>query len=120
MVNEHYHLSVEADATKLPELFEVSIEGLEAGSQVTAGDVQLPDGRRAGRRAGAWSSSPSPPPTAEQLELAEGEETAEGRPRAREAAEGSAGRGLTEVRRATCPQGRRRPLRRAPAVFATW
>jgi large subunit ribosomal protein L25 len=37
-------ISVEADATALPTGFEVSIEGLAIGSQVTAADVQLPGG----------------------------------------------------------------------------
>jgi len=37
-------ISVEAEATHLPTGFEVSIEGLEIGSQVTAGDVTLPSG----------------------------------------------------------------------------
>jgi large subunit ribosomal protein L25 len=33
-----------AEAMHLPSGFEVSIEGLEAGANVTAGDVQLPEG----------------------------------------------------------------------------
>ncbi|WP_432487083.1 50S ribosomal protein L25/general stress protein Ctc [Kineococcus sp. SYSU DK018] len=37
-------LSVEAEATHLPESLEVSVEGLEAGSHVTAGDITLPEG----------------------------------------------------------------------------
>ncbi|GAA1732131.1 50S ribosomal protein L25/general stress protein Ctc [Isoptericola hypogeus] len=37
-------LSVEAEATHLPESVDVSIEGLEAGSHVTAGEVELPQG----------------------------------------------------------------------------
>ena len=37
-------LAVEAEATHLPESIEVSIEGLEAGSQILAGDVKLPQG----------------------------------------------------------------------------
>ncbi len=37
-------LSVEADATKLPEGIEVDIAGLAIGAQITAGDVQLPAG----------------------------------------------------------------------------
>ncbi|KFD43205.1 50S ribosomal protein L25/general stress protein Ctc [Cellulosimicrobium composti] len=37
-------LAIEAEATHLPESIEVSIEGLEAGSQVLAGDVTLPQG----------------------------------------------------------------------------
>jgi large subunit ribosomal protein L25 len=36
-------VSVSAEATHLPSGFEVSIEGLEIGSSVTAADVELPD-----------------------------------------------------------------------------
>lgn len=35
---------VSADALKIPEEIEISIEGLEAGSQILAADVVLPDG----------------------------------------------------------------------------
>jgi large subunit ribosomal protein L25 len=41
---EHDRLAVLADATKLPDNVEASVEGLEAGSHVTAGDVKLPAG----------------------------------------------------------------------------
>jgi large subunit ribosomal protein L25 len=44
VVNESNTLAVVAEAMHLPSGFEVSIEGLEAGSQVTAGDVTLPSG----------------------------------------------------------------------------
>jgi large subunit ribosomal protein L25 len=44
VMHENNQLSVLADATKLPDHLEVSIEGLQAGSQVTAGDVKLPEG----------------------------------------------------------------------------
>ena len=44
VVNESNTLSVIAEAMHLPTGLEVSIEGLEAGSQVTAGDVTLPEG----------------------------------------------------------------------------
>ncbi|WP_432575087.1 50S ribosomal protein L25/general stress protein Ctc [Kineococcus sp. SYSU DK005] len=37
-------LSVEAEATHLPENIEVSVDGLAAGAQVSAGDVTLPAG----------------------------------------------------------------------------
>ncbi|WP_410610049.1 50S ribosomal protein L25/general stress protein Ctc [Amycolatopsis sp. lyj-109] len=37
-------LQVEVEALHIPEQFEVSIEGLEIGSQVLAGQVQLPQG----------------------------------------------------------------------------
>ncbi|MFI5845864.1 50S ribosomal protein L25/general stress protein Ctc [Catenuloplanes sp. NPDC051500] len=42
--HENDTLSVSAEALHLPETLEVSIEGLEAGTQVTAGDVKLPEG----------------------------------------------------------------------------
>lgn len=41
---EEQTLSVEAEATHLPESVDVSIEGLESGAQVRAGDVTLPSG----------------------------------------------------------------------------
>jgi large subunit ribosomal protein L25 len=41
---EEQTLSVEAEATHLPESVEVSIEGLEAGAQIHAEDVALPEG----------------------------------------------------------------------------
>ncbi|MEV1287209.1 50S ribosomal protein L25/general stress protein Ctc [Micromonospora sp. NPDC049679] len=44
VVHENDTLSVNADATKLPESLEASIDGLEAGSHVTAADVKLPAG----------------------------------------------------------------------------
>ena len=44
VVTESNTLAIVAEAMHLPNGFEVSIEGLEAGAQVTAGDVQLPSG----------------------------------------------------------------------------
>jgi large subunit ribosomal protein L25 len=41
---ERDRLPVLADATKLPDNVEASIEGLEPGSHVTAGDIKLPAG----------------------------------------------------------------------------
>ncbi|WP_407316532.1 50S ribosomal protein L25/general stress protein Ctc [Isoptericola halotolerans] len=41
---EEQTLSVEADATNIPEYVEVSIEGREAGDHIVAGDVELPEG----------------------------------------------------------------------------
>ncbi|GAA5043259.1 50S ribosomal protein L25/general stress protein Ctc [Nocardia callitridis] len=37
-------VSIEADALKLPESIEVSVENVEAGTQITAGDLNLPAG----------------------------------------------------------------------------
>jgi large subunit ribosomal protein L25 len=44
VMHEHQTLAVMADATRLPDHLDASIEGLEAGSRVTAADVKLPDG----------------------------------------------------------------------------
>ncbi|MEU4423959.1 50S ribosomal protein L25/general stress protein Ctc [Actinoplanes sp. NPDC024001] len=44
VVHESNTVAVVADALHLPSELEVSIEGLEAGSHVTAGDVKLPRG----------------------------------------------------------------------------
>lgn len=41
---DHNTLTVEAEATHIPESFTVSIEGLEEGSQIHASDVELPAG----------------------------------------------------------------------------
>lgn len=41
---EQQTLSVIADATQLPDRFEVSIQGLQAGSHISAGQVELPEG----------------------------------------------------------------------------
>ena len=37
-------VEIEADATLLPEGFDVSVEGVEAGVQITAADIKLPSG----------------------------------------------------------------------------
>jgi large subunit ribosomal protein L25 len=41
---EHTSVSVEAEATHLPTEIEVSVEGLQIGAHVTAGDLVLPSG----------------------------------------------------------------------------
>jgi len=43
-VLEHNSVSVEAEATNLPERFEISVEGLTDGQHVTAGEITLPEG----------------------------------------------------------------------------
>ncbi|MEV4537420.1 50S ribosomal protein L25/general stress protein Ctc [Asanoa sp. NPDC049518] len=88
VVHESDTLSVSADATRLPDHFEVSIEGLEAGSKITAGDVTLPDGTELIADPETTIAVISVAPSAEALEgeTAEGEAAAEGE----EAAEGEA------------------------------
>jgi large subunit ribosomal protein L25 len=44
VVTENATIQVEAEATHIPEQFEVSIEGAEAGTQILAGQVELPQG----------------------------------------------------------------------------
>jgi large subunit ribosomal protein L25 len=74
VINEHDRLSVNADALQLPEFLEVSIEGLEAGSQVTAGDVRLPAGVELAAEADLTLAVIGQSPSAEELE-GEGEGT---------------------------------------------
>jgi large subunit ribosomal protein L25 len=42
VVTENTTVQIEAEATHIPESIEVSIEGLEAGTQILAGQLQLP------------------------------------------------------------------------------
>jgi large subunit ribosomal protein L25 len=44
VVLENASISIEAEATHIPEAFEVSIEGLVAGDQILAKDIELPKG----------------------------------------------------------------------------
>lgn len=41
---EHNTISVEAEATHIPEFVSVSVEGLTSGAQIHAGDISLPEG----------------------------------------------------------------------------
>ncbi|NGM12300.1 50S ribosomal protein L25/general stress protein Ctc [Verrucosispora sp. WMMA2044] len=79
IVHDHDTLSVTADATKVPDHLEASIEGAEAGSQVTAADVSLPAGVELAGDPEMLVASITAAPTAEQLEstLPEVEEATE-------------------------------------------
>ncbi|MFI6268123.1 50S ribosomal protein L25/general stress protein Ctc [Micromonospora zamorensis] len=68
IVHDHDTLSVTADATKVPDHLEASIEGLEAGTLVTAGDVELPAGIELAVDSDLTVASITAAPTAEQLE----------------------------------------------------
>ncbi|MET8361856.1 50S ribosomal protein L25/general stress protein Ctc [Micromonospora sp. NPDC005171] len=68
IVHDHDTLSVTADATKVPDHLEASIEGLEAGTLVTAGDVELPAGVELAADSELTVASVTAAPTAEQLE----------------------------------------------------
>jgi large subunit ribosomal protein L25 len=43
-VTEHATVSVEAEATHIPEYVEIDIEGAEVGTQIFAKDLKLPSG----------------------------------------------------------------------------
>jgi large subunit ribosomal protein L25 len=75
VVNESNTVAVVADAMHLPNGFEVSIQDLEAGAQVTAGDVNLPSGVELAVEPGYVLAIISQAQTAEQLE---GGDAAEG------------------------------------------
>ncbi|GAA1884747.1 50S ribosomal protein L25/general stress protein Ctc [Asanoa iriomotensis] len=92
VVHESDTLSVSADATRLPDHFEVSIEGLEAGSKITAADVPLPDGTELEADPETTIAVISVAPSAEALEG----ETAEGEAAEGEAAEGAVAEGASE------------------------
>lgn len=89
-------LSVEAEATNIPPSIEVSIEGMEVGAAVHAGDLQLPTGVSLAEEPEALVLHVIAAPTAEQLEAelgepaAEAEAGAEGAPAAVEEAADSA------------------------------
>ena len=98
---DHSVLEIEADATDIPETLTVDVEGLEAGTQVLAGAVELPAGSTLVTDAEALVVNVTQAVSEEALEAelaeaeaevgiesAEAEEAAEG-----EAAEGEAGEG---------------------------
>jgi large subunit ribosomal protein L25 len=67
-VLEHDRVSITADALSLPEFLEASIEGLEAGSHVTAADVVMPAGADLAADPELMVAVITVAPTAEQLE----------------------------------------------------
>ncbi|MET0426131.1 MAG: 50S ribosomal protein L25/general stress protein Ctc [Actinoplanes sp.] len=74
VVSESTTLAVVADALHLPNGLEVSIEGLEAGAQVTAGDVKLPQGTELAVEPDYVLAIISQAQTAEQMEGGDAED----------------------------------------------
>ncbi|MBJ8344022.1 50S ribosomal protein L25/general stress protein Ctc [Antrihabitans sp. YC2-6] len=85
-------ISIEADALSIPESVEVSIEGLEAGSQILAGQIALPEGSTLQSDPETLVVNVNVESAAEEPETEEGE-AAEGEAAEGEAAEGEAGEG---------------------------
>jgi large subunit ribosomal protein L25 len=67
VMHEHETLSVIADATRLPDHLDASIEGLQAGTRVTAADVKLPEGVELAADPETVLIVVAPSPTAEQM-----------------------------------------------------
>ncbi|MFE9652792.1 50S ribosomal protein L25/general stress protein Ctc [Micromonospora sp. NPDC006431] len=68
IVHDHDTLSVTADATRVPDHLEASIEGAQPGVQVTAADVKLPAGVELAADPELPVATVTAAPTAEQLE----------------------------------------------------
>jgi large subunit ribosomal protein L25 len=109
VVTDHTVISVEAEATHIPEYVEVSIDGAEVGTLIYAKDIELPKGSTLQTEDEALIVNVTHAPTAEEIEeeLAEAEaevgiereeaeeEAAEAAP-AEEAGEGEAAEEKTE------------------------
>jgi large subunit ribosomal protein L25 len=72
---ENATISLEAEATHLPDAIEVSVEGVEIGTQILAKDLNLPDGATLATDEESLVVNVTAAPTAEELEeeLAEAE-----------------------------------------------
>ena len=70
-------ISIEAEATHLPPAIEVSIEGMEVGAAVTAGDLTLPQGVELAEEPDVLVLHVIAAPTAEQIAAEVGEAEAE-------------------------------------------
>jgi large subunit ribosomal protein L25 len=80
VMTENDRLSVLAEALRLPENLEVSIDGLDAGAKVTAADVKLPNGVELAADPETTLVVITAAPTEEQMAAAGGESPAEEAP----------------------------------------
>ena len=93
---EHAAVTVEAEATHIPEYVEVSVEGLEAGSQIFAKDLEVPSGSTILLDEDTLIVNVTHAPTAEELEAELEEAEAEAgieRDESEEATEAAEGEG---------------------------
>jgi len=91
LAQEHTSVSIEAEATHLPSAIEVSIEGLEIGTQIHAGSLTLPQGSSlAGDPEQVLLIIQEAPTAEEPPQVVEGEEGAVGEAGAEAGAEGGA------------------------------
>jgi large subunit ribosomal protein L25 len=89
VVVDHNSVPIEAEATHLPQQIVVSIEGLPAGTQIHAGDLELPSGATLGMDPETLVVNVTNAPSAEAIEaeLAEAEAEAGIEPTVAESAE---------------------------------
>ena len=80
VMTENDRLSVLAEALRLPEKLEVSIEGLDAGGKVTAADVRLPEGVELAADPDLTIAIVAAAPTEEQMAAEGGGEPVEAAP----------------------------------------
>lgn len=71
-------ITLEVEATNIPAAIEISVEGLEVGAAIAAGDLNLPEGAVFPGEADDLILSIAPMPTAEADEVAQGDVEAEG------------------------------------------
>lgn len=97
VVTEHSTVTVEAEATHIPEFIEISIEGAEVGTQIFVKDLEVPKGSTILADEDVLIVNITHAPTAEEveaeLEEAEAEAGIEREESAEEAAEGEAAEG---------------------------
>lgn len=74
---DHATISLKAEATHLPEYVEVSVEGLDAGTQIHAKDLDLPDDAELDADEDVLVVHVTMAPTAEELEAEAAPEAAE-------------------------------------------
>jgi len=77
VIHENDRVSIVAEALHLPDHLEVSIDGLPAGSRVTAGDIKLPQGSTLVADADLTIAMVNSAPTAEEMAAELGELPAE-------------------------------------------
>ncbi|MCA0251525.1 MAG: 50S ribosomal protein L25/general stress protein Ctc [Actinobacteria bacterium] len=78
VVMDQQTITLEVEATHIPASVEISVEGLEVGASITAGDLKLPSGAVFPGEADDLILSIAASPAAEAAEAADGEAEAEG------------------------------------------
>ena len=89
VVTENATVQVEAEATHIPEFFEIDIEGAEIGTQILASDIVLPEGSTLLTEADTLIVNITNAPTEEPAAEAEGQVAASATEAAAPAASGS-------------------------------